>query len=276
MTVGRIPNIEGGIQPTLLTTTGDIMYASSASNPARLGIGSTNQVLGVTAGVPAYQASSKSTLTTTGDILYASAANTPARLGIGSTGQILTVASGLPSWATPTAAGANWSLVNAGGTSLSGATTTISGISGADKIMILWTGASSTGAAAFSFRLNGDTGSNYYSFGWGNYLHSSYQPSSLITNSGLEGTATTSAGEAYFANAASIASGYVLLSGCNSSGVKIFEGVSGSGGGSTATTGTRASKYGGYYNSSSTISSIALRVDAGTFDAGTVYVYTSA
>ena len=56
MTVGRIPNIEGGIQPTLLTTTGDIMYASSASNPARLGIGSTGQVLTVAAGVPSWAA----------------------------------------------------------------------------------------------------------------------------------------------------------------------------------------------------------------------------
>jgi len=54
MTVGRIPNVEGGIQPTLLTTTGDIMYASSASNPARLGIGSTSQVLTVVSGVPSW------------------------------------------------------------------------------------------------------------------------------------------------------------------------------------------------------------------------------
>jgi hypothetical protein len=83
MTVGRIPNVEGGIQPTLLTTTGDIMYASSASNPARLGIGSSAQVL--------------------------------------------TVASGVPSWATPAAAGGMTLLST---TTLSGASTTISSISG--------------------------------------------------------------------------------------------------------------------------------------------------
>jgi len=53
MTVGRIPNIEGGIQPTLLTTTGDIMYASSASNPARLGIGTASQILAVNSGATA-------------------------------------------------------------------------------------------------------------------------------------------------------------------------------------------------------------------------------
>jgi len=54
MTAGRIPSIEGGIQPTLLSTTGDIMYASSASNPARLAIGSSAQVLTVASGVPAW------------------------------------------------------------------------------------------------------------------------------------------------------------------------------------------------------------------------------
>lgn len=94
-----------GIQETKLTTTGDTLYASAANTAARLGVGSTNQVLGVTGGVPAWQASSKSTLTTTGDTMYASAANTPARLGIGTTGQVLTVASGLPSWATLSSGG---------------------------------------------------------------------------------------------------------------------------------------------------------------------------
>ena len=53
MTVGRIPNIEGGIQPTLLTTAGDTLYASSASNPARLGIGTAGQVLTVNSGATA-------------------------------------------------------------------------------------------------------------------------------------------------------------------------------------------------------------------------------
>jgi len=54
MTAGRIPSIEGGIQPTLLSTTGDIMYASSASNPARLAIGSSAQVLTVAGGIPTW------------------------------------------------------------------------------------------------------------------------------------------------------------------------------------------------------------------------------
>jgi len=44
----------GAIPKTLTTTTGDIIYASSANTPARLGIGTTGQVLNVSAGVPAW------------------------------------------------------------------------------------------------------------------------------------------------------------------------------------------------------------------------------
>lgn len=44
----------GAIPKTLTTTTGDIIYASSANTPARLGIGSSNQVLTVSGGVPTW------------------------------------------------------------------------------------------------------------------------------------------------------------------------------------------------------------------------------
>jgi hypothetical protein len=54
MTTGRLPSVEGGIQPTLLTTTGDTIYAVGANTPARLGIGSTGQVLTVAGGVPTW------------------------------------------------------------------------------------------------------------------------------------------------------------------------------------------------------------------------------
>jgi hypothetical protein len=44
------------IRNTLTTTTGDIIYASAANTPARLGIGSTDQVLKVSGGVPVWGA----------------------------------------------------------------------------------------------------------------------------------------------------------------------------------------------------------------------------
>ena len=43
-----------GIQETKLTTTGDTLYASAANTPARLGIGTTGQVLTVSGGLPAW------------------------------------------------------------------------------------------------------------------------------------------------------------------------------------------------------------------------------
>jgi hypothetical protein len=76
MTAGRIPSVEGGIQPTLLTTTGDIMYASSASNPARLAIGSSAQVLTVASGVPSW-ATPASTPTFVGVSVYGGTLSIP-------------------------------------------------------------------------------------------------------------------------------------------------------------------------------------------------------
>jgi hypothetical protein len=69
-------------------------------------------------------------MTTTGDTIYSSSGSTPARLGIGSTGDVLTVAGGVPTWAAPGGSGANWSLLNSGGTTLSGTNVSITGISG--------------------------------------------------------------------------------------------------------------------------------------------------
>jgi hypothetical protein len=69
--------------------------------------------------------------TTLGDIAYrSSTANTNTRLGIGSTGNVLTVAGGVPTWAAPAGGGGMTSLATG---SLSGATTTISAISGSYK-----------------------------------------------------------------------------------------------------------------------------------------------
>jgi hypothetical protein len=42
------------IENANLTTTGDIIYASAANTPARLGIGSSNQLLSVSSGIPAW------------------------------------------------------------------------------------------------------------------------------------------------------------------------------------------------------------------------------
>jgi len=51
------------INNTLTTTTGDVIYASAANTPARLGIGSSGQVLTVASGIPSWAAASSGGMT---------------------------------------------------------------------------------------------------------------------------------------------------------------------------------------------------------------------
>lgn len=99
---------------SIMTTSGDMVYASAANTPARLAKGTANQALLMNSGAtaPAWGASLQSLMTGTGDIVYSSSANTPARLAAGSNSQVLTLASGIPSWATPTSS--EWVKVSAG------------------------------------------------------------------------------------------------------------------------------------------------------------------
>jgi len=51
------------VPKTLTTTTGDIIYASAANTPARLGIGSTDQILKVSGGIPTWATPAASGMT---------------------------------------------------------------------------------------------------------------------------------------------------------------------------------------------------------------------
>jgi hypothetical protein len=45
MTIGRIPSVEGGIQPTIFDAKADILTATAADTPARLAVGANDTVL---------------------------------------------------------------------------------------------------------------------------------------------------------------------------------------------------------------------------------------
>jgi hypothetical protein len=211
-------------------------------------------------------------MTTTGDTIYSSSGSTAERLAIGTTGQVLTVSSGLPSWATPTAGTESWSLLNTGGTNLSGsATVTVSGISGKSRIMVVVTDASSASASStIGLQLNTDTTSIYSQ--WGNIIerYGTYSPSNFYGESAPNNP--------YFIlgqmsnDATSKIHSSALLSNCTSTSWKIAQiagGVIGSGNGGTVPT------WNGFYTGSSAISSVSVYSNTGNFDGGKVWVYAA-
>ena len=254
------------------TTLGDLAYRSATANvKTRLALGSAGQVLRVNSGgtAPEWATTADQTpLTTKGDLFGFDTAD--ARIPVGTNGHILTADStqslGLK-WAAPAAAGASWSILNSGGTALTGAATvTVSGISGKDKILVLFDQASSaSGASTIAVRFNTDTASNYYRYG------------ATVANSGIgirAGAAASFEIGLMSANAASRVCGYLLMSGANASGVKQIT-LAGSGT-TDGSSDMQAYMLGGYYDSSSTISSVSAFSSTGNFDAGTMYIYTSA
>jgi hypothetical protein len=218
----------------------------------------------------------KATVDAKGDLIAGTADNTVSRLAVGANDTVLTAdstaATGMK-WAAPGGAGANWTLLNSGGTALTGAATiTVSGISGKDKIMIMVDSASSASASSLiQIRLNADTDYVYQWYGVKISAGSSYSSSYLVSE---EAASNMIRFGTMSSNADSIVSGTMTLTGCNASGVKVFN---------SAATGSKGSGndqiafiLGGYYNKTATISSISVVSGTGNFDAGTVYVYTSA
>jgi hypothetical protein len=209
-------------------------------------------------------------MTTTGDTIYSSSGSTPARLGIGSTGQVLTVSSGLPAWSTPAGASKTWTLLNTGGTALSGSSTvTVSGISDKDDIFVLVVSATyGSGGNWAKLRFNADSGSNYR-YGYNSISASSSYAASMFNGypSGAESSVLLASQSS---SATSQVNAYLSLSGCKSTGVKLFEYTGGAthGGGNSQ----ELISGGGNYNASAAITSVSL-LGSANFTGGTLFVY---
>jgi hypothetical protein len=212
-----------------------------------------------------------------GDLVPGTGADTFARLAVGANGTVLTADSAETTgmkWAAPSG-GSNWTLLNAGGTALTGAQTiTVSGISGADKVAVFVTSASSVNASAlFTVRLNADTGNNYYAIFNNTIVEATY----AVTN--FRGSNSWGTDQIYLArmynNVGGTASYGITFTGCNSSGKKLYSAIGG-GDSNASYNGQQLFNSTGYYDSASTISSITVLSTTGNLDAGTVYVYTSA
>ena len=214
--------------------------------------------------------------TTLGDIAYSSAtANTNTRLGVGSTGQVLTGAAGVPSWATPsTTSPSSYSLINTGGTALTGATTiTISGISGMSKLYLFIDGASTTiQGPNYGVRLNTDTSALYQ---YGGVLFkgtASYAKTFAAPVSATAGTYFY-VGSGASTDISTMTAG-VWIDGANNTGHKFISSTSGI---DQATSNNGESVVAqGLYRGTSVVTSVSLFSSSGNFDAGTIYVYGSA
>jgi hypothetical protein len=160
------------IQNAIVDAKGDIIAASANDTPARLAVGTNNQRLVAASGEATglkYVADTQNTvIDAAGDLVYGTAADTLGRLAIGTAGQVLQVNSGAtaPEWATA-ASGGGMTLLNTGGTALTGASITLSSISTAytNLYLVLKNVYLATAGGNCSMQLNGDTGANYsYSY----------------------------------------------------------------------------------------------------------------
>jgi len=204
-------------------------------------------------------------MTTTADIIYSSSGSTPARLGIGSTSEVLTVAAGLPTWAAAPTSSTSFTLLNSGGTALSGASTSVT-VASYDKYYVRIPSALTSAATCeVTLVINSDTTANYLllSYNWGNTYIDTLTSALVSPKSGVNMLQTpTSTSEPF---------NYLCeIYGGTSAGIKPFN--------SMATVGNtgripRLSK--GYYKGTDAITNIAVYTSAGSFAQGSIFIYGS-
>jgi hypothetical protein len=242
-------------------------------------IGASGDITGVTAGTGISGGGTSGTVTITnamateitaaGDIIVGTGSGTFDNLPIGSTGQVLTADTTVSpykvKWASAGTSASNYTLLNTGGTSLSGSSTTISSLSGYDKFLVRWENASPNSVqSGLEIRMNADSTS-------GNHKY-------VAVYSGYASGSEFQSGNSWFlteinssGSAASVQFGFLLLDGCNSSGIKTMTGTVGTDGNQAYNLRRSVS---GMYIGTSVISSIEFRTAYGTtFDGGTVWIY---
>lgn len=244
--------------------------------------GATGDIEGVTAGIGISGGGTSGTVTVTnsmataidakGDLIAGTGADAFSRLAVGANDTVLTAdsaqATGLK-WAA--AAGATgYTLLNAGGTALSGSSTvTISSIAAKD-LFIYYTGATcGTVNTQISLRFNADTAANYTFAGWRVETNASYASTGFSQlNSGYSGGTSILLNKGSN-DATQLMSGGFQMNLTDKTGWKALHASFGA---NTTGTGAFMGTLEGFYEASAAITSISLISSAGNFTAGTIYV----
>jgi hypothetical protein len=275
MGVARIPSVEGGIQPTIFDAKGDLLTATANDTPARVAVGTNEHRLvaasGETTGLKYVADTTNYAVGAKGDLLAGTAADTVAALAVGANDTVLTAdsstATGLK-WATPSGGG-GYTLINAGGTALTGATSiTVSSLSGYNDMFVYVDGVSSANAGSYiSLQFNASATGHNHRFARFNG-ETSYSASN---STGALGNANNIEILRMPANAAKTGGAYLKIEGSNSTAIKPYTFV-----GYAENDGTNGGQNiwgGGYFDAAAVISSVTIASSGGNLDAGTIYIY---
>jgi hypothetical protein len=215
-------------------------------------------------------------ITTEGDLVVGDASGDPDRLPIGAVGTVLTSDGDTAEWAAPVGASKSYTLLNSGNIAVgSGASFTVSGISGIDDLMIMFQDMKS---AAFQGTLqvifNSDTGTNYESYSAINIAATTYAAGNFAGSDTPNGTQIDIARVDNGMTGNSRVHGSLRVFAANSTDAKPFMSMAGGSpsGGSNHTVVWR----GGVYKGTSAITSITVQFSSGNLATGNLLIYGSA
>jgi len=207
-----------------------------------------------------------------GDLLVGGSSNIFEPLAIGTNGTVLTSNGTTATWATPTASVSDFTLLNTGGTALTGATTiTVSGIDASELLILVSEASNGTALSQIGIRFNTDTANNYSRIGYGLSMSSTYSAGILAPERTFS-TSLVPLGN-MGTNANSKVSGALYLQQGKSTGLKFHQSI---GTGDAVSTDNKMFTQMGFYSGTSAITSISVVTFSSNFDEGTVFVYGKA
>ena len=208
-----------------------------------------------------------------GDLITATAADTPARLAVGTNGQVLsadsTAATGL-AWVTAGGGPTNWTLLNSGGTALTGAASITVSFTAPKRLMVLMIGASGGARSFITLRPNNISSADYSAAGMNAQFSNTPGSYALTYGYGGYSTFTDIPMGTMSNNAASTVDAALVMNLTDQTGWKDF--TVGAAGTNTVGEGNQLYSIAGILEASATITSITVLSSVGNFDAGTIYV----